>query len=541
MRNICFRIFFTSVLVGLSLFPSFLRARYGIHFFDEPYQILSGFDNTPNVLAPLSAKITHFFGEIFNWKWLYFRYLAISVNGICILSGGIFLYCKTHKYWISVIITCICLFLGTILQVEQNLYGWDRWSDLILIINIILFLVFSQSKKIYLLLIIGVLTGLSITIRLPNLVLIAVDIFCLLLLQSNCNIKFKYLYHSLFLIFTSLIFWAVGIYFSYGTVTDYFTGIFNLQVDDHESSQILFYYIWTLKRIVIFVIGFILTYHFLKFVRIKLGRFGFASFSLIIFSTALFISYYLSNRVFDLGLSMSIAIIWIIFGMVFWRSRKRFWSANNRECIILFIFTLIPTIGSNTGFFKEMVWPVIPILVYYFLPQYKRLYMPYIVLLILLLGSYDMLAIRRFSFFDLGFAHCPVHIQTGLAQGLYVSETNGSMINEIDVAMTPFNNNEHKIIVLRDNHDFIWEYLYKSPNSYLKDKFAHNKNDISNNYLNWIKEEIENSEKPVVVLYVFAWSADSEGEINQSLDSLLSSRLKTKTLNQRFKVYSPDS
>ena len=450
--------------------------------------------------SPLSAYFTKWFGELFNWEWLYFRYLAFSLNALSILIAGCYLYIKSHKYAYSLIVTCLALLVGTIIPNIYNIYGWDDWTQFFLIITTLFILNYAAKPNIAKVIVIAFLSATIILIRIPSIVILPLVCACILFFIPKLNSAQK-TYHIFTYVLTTIILILTFIILTFGSLEGYIEAFRVNPIDDHKPLRLLSAVILSgLNSLVwsIFIVG---CYSIMK----RLVHYSERRIFLYLFFVAIpiiilwFLNYY-EDIFYCLSMYLGVGILTFILGKAYLIDYPDFKISKNFIYIII-LLALIPIIGTNTGVSKITVWTAFPLVALYIYP-YVNKYFNYLIATLcfsIAISCYFMLKYQ--TFFDEGYKDTTYQFTNGKMKGLYTTSERGEKIQKTIESFSKYSNDNNKSLILRIGANYLYEYLFQSHNDYAACKFAFHDVHFNQEYIDWVEREIVNSDKPVVVLY----------------------------------------
>lgn len=476
---------FAVLCIAVAATPGLFIAHYGAQPFDEPYQILNALDYRNTAVAPLSNYLGCCFGSHFGFEWIKFRYLALAFYWVSILMACVYMWCKTHEYKLFLFFSSLLVLIAGLLRVCQVVYGWDTWTMPITVLTIILTFEYHDHKRLWMVSIFGILSATITMLRVPSLVII--PIFCIILYFCNekgCRLKPIALY-----ITTTAIALTALIYALYDSPAQFLQYLFSTKIDEHSPKLFLWTYINGIARIVPLV-SMLLMGYFL-FIRARKKW-------IIALAMTYVVAYYMSYRAtnfFSNVLDMELTVVAIMYGLAYYYNPSKH---NHKKGYAFVLLSIVPLIGSNTGLYKFVLLPSIPILAIY-LHKHVSVnvkHFGFIVLAGFLI--YSRFGMRRFSYGDAGLVESTYEFKDGLAKGLKTTPLEGEYVDLVMSDMKPYASG--KTLVLRRTNEYIFEYLLQSRNSYLRHRFEgvdYNDKD----YINWVQNEIANSHETLTILY----------------------------------------
>lgn len=532
------KFFFLILIIIIFSIPSFILAPVSINFFDEPYQILNAYEPLNSPLAPLTALIGSWWGKLFNWEWIYFRYLSLIMNILTVSLASFFLFFNSSKNYLTIIfITASCVLFNSIFKNLNSIYGWDNTTYLFSILTLIITILFFQHKHIYLLVLTGIFSGITCLMRIPNLIIIPILSFLIFFNKNESSSISLYLKYILIYLCSAFLTIFIIIILLYGTFNSYIYYFSNNPIGSHSLRNTLLNYFSSIINFLPYISLLWSIYHILNLVITIHNK------KLITFTVPLsiiIIFYILFNNhstilvnVILIGISLSIlgisAIVYNNYNLI--RTGPTFYA------IIIFLFCCIPFIGSNTGIIKFIAFPAIPIIVAILDKNYIKPMKIYGMICAVSLLGYSYTGIRNGAFFDVGTRLATFTLRGGVLNGMKTSEEKGKFIQDVYDNFSPYNIPENNVLVLRTKTDFIWEYMFLNRNDFLGSKFDYKDGFENKDYAKWAESKILNSNKPMAVLYM---APDSTKKT--IMQYTLEKHLKKNIVKDKYIVYiSPES
>lgn len=484
-------------VIIVSILPGLLILPHTLNFFDEPYQILNGVIPANAPYSPLSAHLTALFGRFFDWNWLCFKYLAIILNICSILIACSFLYFKTRKLGYTLIFTSVSLFIGTVARNGYNMYGWDDWTQVTLVVIILSFLNFIDKRSIWKIVAVGVLSGILIMLRLPNIAIIPIIIVTLCFLPDKFSLKLCYI--ALYLVSAALAA-VIIILLSYGGIANYIDAFGQNPLTAHGVEVLVSAYRFSLflfipVLFIVFVSGY-LSNKICSWGKIWVAVFGF----LIIAGTFMWCLYF-DRRENIVGYLFGMSLVFYLAGVIIVRNRKR---VDRRlltlKIVAIALLACVPFCGSNTGFIKFITWSALPLLAVYLRPYINKSLLTVILAYSAGILMYSYYRTTVMVFYDHSVLNTDYKITKGKMEGMITTRETGEMIENTVSLLEKFPKQDYKYVIVRFENHYIWEYLLDERNDFLRHQFDFIDR-CDREYSNWIEKEITQGHKPVVLLY----------------------------------------
>lgn len=494
------KICLTLLVIAICMAPVMFLIRRGINVFDEPYQMLLGLFPESAPYSPLSAWLTGKWGELVNWRWLYFRYIAVGVHVTSIMIVSLWYLSKTRRFDIFLGILSIAILIATSIPNIQNIYGWDTWTLLSITLIVVISLLFIEKPNFVKLVFLSLLSATATLCRIPNIVIfipVLLVICCTFYKKENETLT-KTVYYSCYILFTSLFIYA-GIISLYGNIGNYINSFSTNPIGQHSVTLILRSTFIGFCYIIFFVLAWWIFFKGLKFTDKKrtLRKIYIPLVFIIVFL-------YLTtcdNIWYMVRIYFPFSLLLLAIGYFICRQSKKTDKKKILIIIAVLLLCVVSNSGSNTAFTKTMTWCLFPVVVYFILPfiTKRQIRFTFVILCSLLLSTY--FSARNTGFHDKGYMFCTSYIETGVMKGLYCTPERKKELDEIKEKMEPYTNGKYNIMVQRLGSNYLWEYVFKTRNNFLGNRFDYNDNHFDENYIEWAENEIINSDKPVVLLY----------------------------------------
>lgn len=512
--------------VVIAASPGFFLAPYSIHLFDEPYQILNAYDWRDSVYSPLSAFLGHIVGCVFGWKYLVFRRLLIVLTTLSIYFPALYaLRLSRRKNWI-VWVSMAAVYFATVFKSDMNIYGWDNWTFLfisfLILISISLCRKWAVSKLIFL----ALMSGLTVLLRLPNACVVVVVAVILLLYQFKKEPLGKIVFSECLYVAVALFSAWVVLVCLYGSFGNYLMLFSDNSIESHSPVFILqklsLSFFYTMRFLFLVVVGLAVIYF--SATKFRLRWIGWLSAAMV--SVGFFLLLFpLSRDVLGNIAEYCISIVLSGIAVVLYRGFKN----GDRELVdvgfTILLLCLVPLVGSNWGFYKYMSWPAVPLLAWIIC---RRLTAP-IKLSCYALGAallaFSFCSFTRPTFFD-GRLNTLTHpLYFGVLDGMYTSESQGTLVDEVVDVATPYLEHGYEVIPIRWKNGYLWEYLFLKRNPHMRHRFDYLEAFDDETYVDKVLSDVSESEVPVAVLL---FKSDDKTEDNLMFRTLETNLLKVK-------------
>lgn len=499
-----FWIWYIMMVFGMVLaaVPGFLLAPYSINVFDEPYQILNAMEWESAVYSPLSSWSAHWFGILFNWKYLAFRYLALTLNllGILIAASYAF-FCSRQK--ITIIVSSIlCSLLGMTFRGTSNYYGWDNLTILTLSICVVLFFSllkkFSWNKLIWL----AITCTITTFMRIPNGV---VFIFTILIFlcrwRINKNSLLRIVIFSSIYILVSYLF----ISFLYGDVATYYVTIKQNSINDHSIFILLKSQVYRFVLSVIFAFVFYLLYRWLGFTAIKTP--GLKNIVMVVIAIIIGGSILFGDGAFGFplrtGPTSALGLLLFSYFILFLDAKRNHNTVLISELLVLFLFSAAAGIGSNIGYAKSMIWPCIPLIILLFNDQFTWKLRTVFITWSAAYFIYSLVGIKQYNFDDRGLSQLTYKFEdrSFVLHDMYTHPERGQFIENLYNEAKPYVEKGFLPIVLKAGNEYMWEYFFLAPNMHQRHNFCDWYAFWDATYVEDVRNDIMKATQPVIIIY----------------------------------------
>lgn len=486
-----------ALVLTLCILPGLWHANFGINVFDEPYQVLAAKYPDTNPYAPLSNRLFGFFGDSVGWEMLGFRYLAIGLKALSIFLSGCFLYFKTKKYWMSLAVVALCVLFSTS---TTCMPGWDNWTELFVTICLIASLQFYPFGNTWHMLLLGILAGVTAVVRIPNAAIVPLMAVIIYYTRYKLAGNRNALLQSAIFIVTVAATALMILVLMYGSLGIYLETFRLYPIAAHSLPETLGGHINHLIRIGVFMLILWSCYRLCVEVKRRNPKYLFIPLLLTI-AVLLYMVFKYSKAIESYVNVLLIGIAFMLFAIIIIVYNHKIYRTNHKllsKVIIILLLSLTPAIGSNTGLIKIMLYPVIPLLVLYL---YR--YAGSTIKMCTLAVAVFVLISNALSIFcgKISLKEYSARVENGYLAGVYLQPHLAEQLTEIQEAFSPYCQGDYNVIVMRDGCEYLWEYLFMQKNLYLSNRFDHKLYRYSPEYDEWLRDNIDRSERPVAVLY----------------------------------------
>ena len=448
----------------LGILCPYLLSHFSLNFADEPYQILNAFEYEQNPQASLTSCVSVIWGGVFGWSLISFRYLAATISNITIILGGVYLYKNCRKISLTFFTVGLSAFLLSLVQQKSYLYGWDIFSNLFIVCNLIILLSLYKRESIKNLLLLSFCTSCAILCRIPNVVILPIIAF---LIFISVNVKtFQFVVTYLLFSIAFIFLWVVLLY---GNPSEFISSIEANKIDSHSINIIFNYYVYDLIRNIktysmcgsVFIAIWLTKYF-------KTKRSTTALIFLIGFITLFYPLFIIrATDAYNGGINSylsALSLIFLIYLLIKSKGLAKIHQQHLRLVLLtLAIFSFIPTMGSNTGVFKALNASVYPLLIaigYQYAGYSIKLFSILIIGSIMLFAPFSK---RIVLFQDKGMAFTTCELTQQDLKRIWTTPENSEYIsNSLTLIQKHLPQNQH-VLILGDNANrFMFEYLLRS-------------------------------------------------------------------------------
>lgn len=348
---------------GLSLFYSFVLVFYGIDFTDTFYHLNSFKDFELSSLTGLTSLIGIFWMKLFGNNLLSFRILNLLLINFAVIIPFLFFVPKAEK-------TKSYIFLGSsivlLASLNANIFNYDTVTLFFLSFASIWIIKYYQTGKKSYLLTYGFFSALLILARFPNIVILPLSIILLLIIEyqkykkvkKDFLIKFGKVIFLYFFICTIVL--VLASFLMYGNINGLFPRVSNSisSIGKHHSLKTM---IWRYSSHFVQIFQYIAVIALLVYFGVKERNFPKKYKYFIHFLIYILISLFLmlGIKIIDYNLNLSLFYSALCYALIinylcfyFKRHENDFITFP----LILFGFSIIPSMGSNTGLLKTSLF-----------------------------------------------------------------------------------------------------------------------------------------------------------------------------------------
>lgn len=420
------------MMVGLFLL--FFLMRYSINFSDEPYQIMNAIDYYQNPSTIFSAYIYHIFGNCCGFELLTMRFLMAIIVIITIIVPISYFYFERKNVWEAICVGGFAILLMSGIQQKTTLVGWDIISNLFLCVSTGLMLLYAKcNRSIVVVILLGAFIAMATMSRIPNVVIVPIALWCILLdggdkLQIKKNI-FAFL--LAFVISVLLIIWI-----TYGDVKSYIDAWYEWGVSsEHGLLHMLVIYLKDIRPPLLlmglYVLLYLSIYAITRYdIRLYSKKRNFllgAFWVVLLFSLCYEYEHINSftNNLITSGYLLILIYIWL-------KSRKNdCFKTIKTELLIVLFCSLVPAIGSNTGWFKVANIVSIVFMMPIFLPIASKTTKQVLLVFLGAILLYFPINKAREMFFDEGLVQCTECLELPNLKGIYTTPENEEILKMV--------------------------------------------------------------------------------------------------------------
>ena len=527
---------FLLAVIALVSVPGYLLANQGTFEFDEPYQILNAYDYKNVGLAPLYSWFSHWYGGLVDWRWLAFRYLAITSTVLAVAIGSFYYLFRSKKFVPVLIVAACCAFFGTVFRFEYTMYGWDNPTVLLVTVLIIQLLEYFRSPAPWKLTLIGIVSGACVLSRLPNIFVVPAISFLLLFNKDKGITRRDYAVCLANYLCSSLITIIIILILIYGSISGYLHVLISDKVGSHGAILLA---VVVLKGIYILMKPMGVSWCCYQMTRISFRKNRLLLIAVLIFTFLVSFGYlyyeytpgieHMYHYVNGLTILLAAAVMA--------RNRGSLQKGRRFGALTVILLSCTPFVGSNTCLMKYLSYPAIPILMGLIGRDLTRPMKLFGSLNVIVLLVYSYWPIREESMFKPDMTS-GIKLTGGVFEGMYSKPEMGEKIMTVYHDFLPYKEKDYNIIVLRDNVFYIWEYIFLARNEFIGSNFSYFDAYDKEEYAHWMEEKITNNPKPAAVLYMMHEGEKTDDDVSKTLmHRRLEQRLEKATEGDGYIIY----
>lgn len=511
--------------------PGYVLIKYGIHFSDEPYQILNAMDYRESPFSSLASFLYGIFGEITGFSWLAFRYLALTLANLSIFVAGIYLYSSSGKPLWSGAVTAVALLLSGLSRMLYNLFGWDCISTLLIVLTLMPTLAYiRKSSPATAVAVAGALTALAILARLPNAaVIVAVSVIIIFGAPATpqrgrlrAAMPFLATYISAVLIVS-----AAVVTLLFGSPAAFVDSVAHNILTQHSLKSLLVLYAVDGSRVVMIIATMwvvIRTTDRMADAHLPwpIKAAIFIVIGLILFILLHFHSSFVSTSYYAEGLLIAVTV-----RAVYPSGHSANYRARALTAVAVVMFGFAAAAGSNIGVRKFLSWPLLPISVALLMQTctLRRIALYGAITLLPLLAQAGV-ECQRESFLDAGPDKATVRIESGAAKGLYTTSWNEARLNEITGARESLPPGTRTVVLGENPWRFLYEYFFAGRSTFAPHEWRNTSLLDSDSYMKWVRTLMENRGDSTLALVCLHREDDIPSRMEVMLDNSNAERLR---------------
>lgn len=489
--------------------PGWLFSSFSLNIFDEPYQILNAMDWEGSVYSPLSSWLAHWFGFIFDWRYLAFRRLALILH----FSG--LLVCALYALRISTFKTRIILFSAAAAFAMSlfPIYGWDSWTICFVCLSLVACLSLYRNFSYRKVVLVSVLVGLTTLMRITNISIIPISGLIVFLAAKNHNRELRDAHAflpksvagpwvvAICSLVISILFALTVICFLYGNLEIFIKTIRDNSIGSHSLEYITvpffrqFLFVCVLAAL--FFLWFCILRHFYRrpfFLTVVIvSGVAMILFGCLLMPTRIF---YVKMQWFCLGYIL-LAFIYML------RESRKGKRGIVTTVMIMFLLSLVPAIGSNCGYWKGLAWPLIPLIVAFIGRGWNVIMSYFSTVWYATIIIFACFSITRGTFLDEGLFKLNYRMKEATVfEGMVTTKERGSYISSVYKDIKPYIDGGYRILPLKEGNNYTWEYLTLSRNIWQRHNFEDWYAFWDQSYIDCVRREIREDNRPILVMYM---------------------------------------
>ena len=525
-----FQIFQTLLCFGILaavLTFCFSLLKYIFYPVEEPYQIMNSMDYLNSPLAPLTAILDHFTNSLCGYDMLSAKYVGFLYTALTIALSCIFFYNRTKHMCISVLLCATLILLTTWNFNAALLIGWDRQTMLFTTIVILLFIKYVETNKIAYLIATAIATCITTLCRIPSIAIIPI-LFIIILINKYLNIQTR-IKHAFIYAISAIIFIFAFIIIMYGSIGNYACYIKANFISNHDSYVMIGTY--CLHFVATLVSSCIVFCTYYIFTKIEHNS------RLIFISTIIGIVFYIYDMrmrtISESPLKLINATIILLSFVAFYRFYKESEFKKITIVVAIFLVSFTPVLGSNTGLQKYLSYSTFPFLLFLLKPYINKSFKitSFIIIISSLTITTSNMTLKNNIGTSTNILSNTFQLDYYPVSGLYVNPEWNCWVEEIHKDLKDFK--DCKILIAGTYTDrYFLEWIYNCRNEYLRHDFDNCNKFNEDNYVTFIKEEVNKAKQNIAVLYLFGeyyWNYANkpyESKMSQMLESKMDLAVK---------------
>ena len=432
-NSFCYKLMSVLVLMIGLIMPFFLM-RYSINFSDEPYQIMNAMDYHQNPSTIFSAYIYHLFGNYCGFELLTMRIFMAIIMIITMAIPIYYYYSERKNVWETMCVGGLAILLMSGIQQKSSLVGWDILSYLCLCVSTGLMLLYVKKyKSIGVVALMGVFIAMATMSRIPNIVIVPIALWCVL---NDKGDRMRARKNTLTFLLTFIFSVLIIIWITYGDVKSYIDAWYDWGVSsEHGLLHMLVIHLKDIRPPMLLmglcVLLYLSIYAITRYderLYSKKRIIILVAFWLILLFSLCYEYEHLNS--FTNNLITSSYLLMLIYIWLKNRRENNF-IKDKKLLLIVLLSSLVPAIGSNTGWFKIANIISIVFLLPMFLPIASKTAKDVLLILIGAILLYFPINKAREMFFDEGLAQCTERLDLPNLRGIYTTPANNETLMSV--------------------------------------------------------------------------------------------------------------
>lgn len=456
-----------AVMFAAATLPGFWFMAKTLSVTDEPYQALNAMEPASQPLAPLSAWLFHAFGETVSYNLLDMRLFAWSWHILAVALGIVAVYILCRKVNMSLAAGVLAMLLLSLCHFSERYFGWSTFSAAAMAATFISLLCYMRRPDGATAAIVGLACSFATLLRLPSAVVFIVVAAMLVFYRPAFPFpRSMRATHGAIIAGAGVASFILVISLIYGSLPEYFAAISQNGMGGHSLGH----YLAGFKGQAITALPIFLLSMGIAGLLTVIFRDATRKWLRLMWMGVLFVTSYYAFRnlaPFEFGRTIFNVSFFILEVCLLWMMRREPMGFRHTAMWAVFGLSLSAAAGSNTGLGEIVVFAFIPTVLYFLKPQ---LHCKPLAFTVLMVGIFACWFSFRHNQQENIVHTYPVHIRgCERIEGIQADAKLGLPVQKAVDLFTPYaRDSAYNCFVVRDNNDYIYEYIFGRRNPVMK-------------------------------------------------------------------------
>ena len=497
--------------------PGFRFMTMVLSITDEPYQALNAMTPACQPFAPLSAWLIHAFGEIAGYNLLDIRLYAWSWQVLGVLLGIVAAWLISRRLNLSLAAGVVAMLALSLCHYGERYAGWSSFSATSMPLVFISLICYMRRPEAATAALVGLACSFATLLRLPSVACVVVVAAVIVFYRPGFPLtRRQRATHGGIMAGAFLASALLVLILIYGSLPQFFTAIAENQIGSHGLRDMVASLITLSKPFcaIFFVImgiaGFVTV--IFRDVRRHLLR-------LLLVGALLIISYYALRVVMQFDFARGILKVSFITltACLLWMKRHQPMDLPHTSLWVLAGLSLSAAVGSNMTLLETVVFPFVPAILIFMRPHLSDNVLKYTFAIVGIIACWFTFRINQRE--TNNYRTYPVVVHgNSMVEGIEATADRGLPVQKAIDLFTPFTTDSaYNCFVVRDNSDYIYEYMFGRRNPILPHYWDTLPLMDVEEYARSVRHMLDTAQAPAAVLLISSRGSRKEPELISDL------------------------